>query len=294
MNKSFLMVMGGALIVAIIVATVVQMNLTPKSKQRGLVGEGTEVLITKKTLLVGETLKAKDVDWAFMPDDLVFKGMIKRKDQEDEKKLKIYNKPLKRTLESGEPVTKQAVVMEAKGSGNFLSASIAPGMRAVSIRVKAETAAGGFVAPGDYIDVILTYHIKLKGEVETFSSEAVQRYASETILSNVRVLAIDQNAKEGGREAKVVRTITIEVSKRDAQILAMATTMGKISLSLRRLGEQDTEADKNVPLTTDVTTSQVIKKIYEIRNQSKTSSDTVRIYSGSSVVNVPVRSATKP
>ncbi len=294
MNKSVLMVMGGAFVIAIGVAVVVQINLAPKSKYRGMTAEGTEILVAKKILRVGETLKAADVDWAFMPDDLVFKGMIKRKEQTDEKKLKIYNKPLKRTIESGEPVTTQSVVIDAKGSGNFLSASIAPGMRAVSLRVKAETAAGGFVAPNDYVDIILTYHIKLKGEVEKFSSEAVQRYASETILSNVRVLAVDQNSKEGSREAKVVRTITIEVNKQGAQVLAMASTMGKISLSLRRLGEQDTEFDQSVPLTTDVTTSKVIKRIYEIRNKSKTSSDTVRIYSGSSVVNVPVRSAIKP
>ena len=294
MNKSVLMVMGGAIVVAVAVAMVVQMNLTPKSSHRGAAAEGTEILVTKKTLLVGEILKATDVGWAFMPDDLVFRGMIKREDQEDEKKLKVYNKPLRRTLESGEPVTVQAVVSAAKSNGKFLSASIAPGMRAVSIRVKAETAAGGFISPSDYVDVILTYQMKLKGEVESYSSEAIQRYASETVLSNVRVLAVDQNSKEGSREAKVARTITIEVSKKGAQILAMASTMGKISLSLRRLGEQDTKADQDVPLTTDVTTSHVIRKIYDIMDKSKISSDTVRVYSGSSVINVPVRSTIKP
>jgi len=294
MNKSVLMVMGGAVVIAVVVAVVVQMNLSPKSKHRGVAAASTEILVTKKALLVGETLKEKDVDWAFMPDDLVFKGMIKRKDQTDEKKLKVYNKPLRRTLESGEPVTTQAVVSNAKGSGKFLSASIAPGMRAVSIRVKAETAVGGFISPSDYVDIILTYQMKLKGEVESYSSETIQRYASETVLSNVRVLAVDQNSKEGSREAKVARTITIEVSKQGAQILAMASTMGDISLSLRRLGEQDTKADRDVPLTTDVSTSHVIRKIYDIMDKSKVSSDTVRVYSGSSVINVPVRSTTMP
>ncbi|MFH1158898.1 MAG: Flp pilus assembly protein CpaB [Pseudomonadota bacterium] len=294
MNKSVLMIMGGAFVIAIAVALLVQMKLAPKESRQSMATAGTEILVTKKTLQIGETLKATDVGWTSMPDNLVFKGMIKRKEQADESKLEVYNKPLRRTLESGEPVTIQAVVADAKGSGKFLSASISPGMRAVSVRVKAETAAGGFVAPGDYVDVILTYQVNLKGEAENYSSEAIQRFASETLLSNVRVLAVDQNSKEGSHEAKVARTITIEVSKQGAQILAMASTMGEISLSLRRLGEQDTKADQDVPLTTDVTTSRVIRKIYDIMDKSKVSSDTVRVYSGSSVTNVPVRSVTKP
>jgi pilus assembly protein CpaB len=167
-------------------------------------------------------------------------------------------------------------------------------MRAVGILVKAETAVGGFVTVGDYVDVILTYQISLRGDAGAYSFDAIQNFGSETILSNARVLAVDQNAKEGDRDAKLARTVTLEVNKEGAQILAMATTMGTISLSLRHLGEKDTAADSEVPLTTDVTTSRVIKKIYEIMNKSKTTLNAVRVYSGSAVVNVPVRATKGP
>jgi hypothetical protein len=66
--------------------------------------------------------------------------------------------------------------------------------------------------------------------------------------------------------------------------------MGALSLSLRHIGEKDTAADNNTPLTTDITTSRIMKKIYKEMGNS----NTVRLYNGNSVVNVPVRAAPKP
>lgn len=286
-----MMIMGGALVAAILVAMIVQKSLAPKVKSENVVEAGTEVLVASKDLLTGEVLKSEDVHWASVPDSALFKGMIKKKDQADEKKLEVYGKPLRRDIMSGEPVTTQAVIIESEGGG-FLSATIAPGMRAVGVSVQAETTAGGFVAPGDFVDVIMTYTLSLKGDAEEYSAPAIQKYASETIMTNVRVLAVDQNNKESGREAKVGRTVTLEVTKEGAQALALATTMGQISLALRRLGEKDTPDDKRGTVTTDVMTSKVIQEVYSIMDKSKTTSDTVRVYSGSGVSNVPVRSLT--
>ena len=291
MNRSTAMIMGGALVVAIIVAMLVQMKMSPKQKADKAQAETTEVLVANKKLLTGEVLKAENVHWEQVPDSLVFKGMIKRKDQEDENKLEVYDKPLRRVIESGEPVTTQALVTNAEGGNNFLSASIEPGMRAIAVPVKPEAMAGGFIAPGDYVDVIMTYQVNLRGgdEEKTTASAIIQKFASETILSNIHVLAVDQNAKENGHEAKIGKTVTLEVTKGDAQVLVMAVSMGQISLSLRRLGEKDTVADRDVPLTTDVSTSRVMQKVRASVEQSKTSSSTVRMYSGANVSNVPVR-----
>lgn len=292
MNRSVLMIMGGAVVIAIIVAMVVQMKISPKTKNQNVAAASVEILVANKVLMTGEALKATDVRWEAWPDGSLFKGVIKRKDQADENKLEVYGKPLKRNIESGEPVTTQALVVNAEGSGNFLAASIGPGMRAVSLSIKAETSAGGFVAPGDHVDVLVTYQMSPKGDISNYATMAIQKYASETVLSNVRVLAVDQNAKEEGHEPKVAKTVTLEVSKEGAQILAMAGSMGAVSISLRRLGEKDTAADRSVPLTTDVTTSKVIRKIYDLMDKSKTNTNTVRMYSGSAVQNVPVRATT--
>src|SRR5690606_29000050 len=103
--------------------------------------------------------------------------------------------------------------------------------------------------------------------------------------------AVDQSAKEENREAKIAKTVTLEVSQEGAQILALADSMGEITLALRRIGDKNDEKSKVVPLTTDVTTSDVIKKLNNIATQSKTSNQAVRMYGGPSVINVPVRTA---
>lgn len=286
MNKSMLIIIGGALVVAMIVAVIVQMSLGGKKK-----GDvpGSEVLVASKTLLNGEIIKVENTRWVTFPDNAMYKGMIKKKDQVEGKKAEVFDKPLRRVVESGEPITTQAVVTNAK-SGNYLSASIAPGMRAMAIPVKADTLAGGFIAQGDYVDVIMTWQVgTLKGGASKYAISQVQKHASETVLSNVRVLALDQNAKEGDHAPKTGRTITLEVSKEQAQTLAMAAKMGSLTLALRRLGEKDTVADKDVSTTTDVKAVGLIKKVYKLMDKSEMGSNTVRLYNGASVVNLPVR-----
>src|SRR4051812_34365170 len=100
MNKSMMMIMGGALLIAIVVAMLVQMKLAPK-KTAAEASPGTEVLMATKDLLAGEELKAENPHWESFPEKLVFKGMIKKSDQADEKKLEVYGKPLRRDITSG-------------------------------------------------------------------------------------------------------------------------------------------------------------------------------------------------
>jgi pilus assembly protein CpaB len=288
MNKSILMIMGGALVVAIFVAMIVQSKLGGHQK-----AEGTEVLVAAKKLLIGEKAKKEDVRWQSWPEDAVFKGMIKRADQKDEEKLAVYDAPLRRSVEAGEPITEQAMIADVKGANNFLAASIGPGMRAMSVGVKPETSVAGFISPGDYVDVILSYSPKLSSDLQPYSNDVVQNYASETVLSNVKVLAVDQEAKDEGREAKTVKTVTLEVSKQGAEVLALATNMGDISLSLRHMGDKDSEKDTKSSLTTDISKSLVMKKVADIMEKEKTSSDTIRVYSGTSIQNVPVRAGGK-
>src|ERR1700722_17637159 len=149
MNKTSLMIMGGALLFAIIVAMVVNMKLSSKHPKEAVAA--SEVLVASKDLVSGEVLKAEDTHWQSFPDNAIYGGMIKRKDQADDQKLDVYDKPLRRDIRSGEPVTTQAVV-DSSGSGNYLAASLHPGMRAVGISVRPETTAGGFISAGDYVD----------------------------------------------------------------------------------------------------------------------------------------------
>jgi pilus assembly protein CpaB len=279
------MIMGGALVVALLVALVVNSKLSGHSAS-----SSTEILVSNKRLLVGEKIQAADVRWQQWPEDAMFKGVIKRSDQKDETKLAIYDAPLRRVVEPGEPVTDQATISDLKNASNFLAATIAPGMRAASVAVKPETSVAGFLSPGDYVDVILSYSPKLSSDLQGYSADVVQEYASETILSNVKVLAVDQESKDQDRAAKTAKTITLEVTKSGAETLALAERMGEIILSLRRMGEVDSLNDKKPLLTTDVSKSLVMKRVTDAMERSRTDSGTVRVYSGTTIQNVPVRS----
>lgn len=290
MNKSVLIIMGFALIVAMGVALMVQKKLAPQ-------GDGTpalptvEILVASKKMLVGETLDAGAVRWQTWPEAALFDGVIRRAEGQAVEDLAVYEAPLRRNIETGEPVTAQSLIPDIAGGTNFLAAQIGPGMRAMSVAVKPNTMAGGFVAPGDHVDVILSYTPRLTRTAQEHSDKFLSRYASQTVLSNVKVLAVDQSAKEEKREAKIAKTVTLEVSQEGAQILALADSMGDITLALRRIGDKDDEKSQVVPMTTDVTTSDVMKKINDIAKQSKTTNQAVRMYGGPTVINVPVRTA---
>lgn len=281
------MIMGGALIVAVLVAMIVQAKLSPKGSAAGV--KTTEILVASKKLMTGEKLRPEDVRWQAWPESGAYKGVIRKADQPDTKKLDVYEAPLRRNIEAGEPVTKQALIPDVKGGNNFLAALIAPGMRAVAIAVKANTMAGGFISPGDHVDVLLSYTPRVSSDDDVYAEGVVQRFASQTVLSNVRVLAVDQSAKDEGREAKVAKTVTLEVSPEGAEALALATRMGDITLSLRRIGDEAPVTSAATPLTTDSTTSEVIRTINDLKQKARTSGGSVRLYSGSSVQNVPVR-----
>lgn len=128
------------------------------------------------------------------------------------------------TIRAGEVLVASAV--SDFGASVTIGSTLAAGARAVAIRVNAETAVGGFVTPGDHVDIVLTDN---RGGV----------LRTGVILQNVRVLATDQNAETGGGGARTARTITVEVSARDGQVLTLAQQAGQLSLALRQGGADD-------------------------------------------------------
>jgi pilus assembly protein CpaB len=292
-NRSVLFVFVGALVIAVLVAVVVQSKFSaPKVKSAA---PALEVLIARKPLFLGQKLKPEDISWKSWNEDLLYKGLIKKSEHGDPEKLKYYGSPLKRSIMEGEPIASHDLVAESKDS--FLSAQISPNMRAVAINVKADMIAGGFVAPNDYVDVILAYTPKLIGTTQDAAPDIIQRQASQIILRNVKVLAVDQDAKNENRTAKVARTVTLEVSVEGAQKIALASQMGALSLALRRLGEKDDPSLPTPPMVTDVTLSDVIQKLNkraESKRNQQVGGASVRLYSGSQVINIPVRETLRP
>lgn len=131
---------------------------------------------------------------------------------------------------AGEPIVERKIVRA--GDSGYMAAYLEPGMRAMAIRVTVETAAGGFILPGDRVDVLLTRETTL-GNMGAQEGDR-SKFSSSTVMQNVKVLAIDQATRVGDNEQAVVgATATLEVGPRDAEALALAKSEGELSLVLR-------------------------------------------------------------
>jgi len=281
--------MGGALLVAIVVAMLVQAKVGTKPQGPGPL---MQILVANKRLPTGTELKAEDTRWQDWPESALFTGVIEKKDYPDDKQPEVYGTPVRRPIESGEPITAQAMI-DSKGASSFLAASISPGMRAVSIPVSLDTSVGGFIQPGDHVDIMLAYSVSVPSDAQQLAQQMVNRYASQTVLSNVKILAVDQAFKNDPDTASAdgktsIRNITVEVTKEGAETLALSKQMGDLSLSLRRIGEVDTPESMVTPITTDVSTVELLKRLNAAVTRMKSNS-TVRVYTGTGIQNVPVR-----
>jgi pilus assembly protein CpaB len=137
-------------------------------------------------------------------------------------------------IEPNEPVL--AVKVTGPGQRATLSALVRPGMKAVTIRVNDVEGVGGFVLPGDHVDVVLTRQID-KGQAST-----------DVVLQNARVLAIDQTADERTSKPSVAKSVTLEVTTVEAQKVWLASSVGNLSLLLRKAGERDEARARKITL----------------------------------------------
>ncbi|MEM6625480.1 MAG: Flp pilus assembly protein CpaB [Pseudomonadota bacterium] len=197
--------------------------------------ELTNVLVAKNDLPIGHYLSENDLVWQPWPTDAPTSAFVT--DEDDPEALEAHAGAVVRTqLVAGEPITSTKIVHP--GEAGFMAAVLTPGMRAVSVEISAETAAGGFIMPNDRVDVILVRYVDvIRGD--TIS----QSVAPDTILANIRVLAIDSTFRTEGPEdeAQVVEgtRATVELTKEDAELLSAADEMGDLHFTLRSLGEAD-------------------------------------------------------
>ena len=129
---------------------------------------------------------------------------------------------------AGEPIVVRKIVRS--GDSGFLAAYLEPGMRAMAIRVSVETAAGGFILPGDRVDVMMTRELDRNGSTPDSNG---RRHVASTVMQNVKVLAVDQTTQAGEDQAVVGATATLEVTPADAEVLTLARAEGDLSLMLR-------------------------------------------------------------
>lgn len=291
MNRNVLIVLVGGVLIALLVGVLVSATLGgPKQEVASAVVEvpKVDIVVAVKALPVGAELSADNMKWQKWPKDAVFPGAVVRKG--DGAIDEALNGRLSRAVAEGEPLTKAALVSETKG--NFLAASLEDGMRAVAIDIKAGSAVAGFAGPGDYVDVILTYKASIgvdRGDEELTElvGRNLDRWATETILQNVRVLAVDQKYERDDEEVKVGKTVTLEVDRKGAEVLSLAAEMGTLGLALRKLGDEAQEKDMG-PVTTDARITNIFDEVYDqidgLEEKSGRDGRGVRVYNGEVVV----------
>ncbi|PHQ69610.1 MAG: Flp pilus assembly protein CpaB [Sneathiella sp.] len=195
-----------------------------------------QILVAAINMPAGTLVQEKQLKWQPWPDgdDLEEMYIV-----ENNRTLEEFIGTVVRTgIAVGEPVTDGRFINS--GEQGFLAAVLNPGTRAVSIPIDATSGIAGFVFPGDRVDVILTHAIIAQSEGESDGSAAARR-ASETVLTDVRVVAMDQSTNDQEGTAAIRRITTLEVTPKQAEIIAVATQLGKLSLSLRSLARIDYE-----------------------------------------------------
>jgi pilus assembly protein CpaB len=237
MNTKRLVVLGFALVAASAAALLA----------RGMIGGGTpaveakpapviamsEVLVASANLQPGQKLTAEQVRWDKWPSSAVDAAFITRGgggSTEDVVKGTVVRSPIL----TGQPITNTAIV-HADAAG-FMAAMLSPGMRAVSITITTDSGAGGFILPNDRIDLILTQKY----------GDSPPRARARTILTNVRVLAVDQtSAQEKDTKSVVAKSATLELTPSQAEQVTRAQNQGQLSLALRPLGDSDDAVASN-------------------------------------------------
>ena len=195
-----------------------------------------DVLVAKSDIPVGQTVSPGDVQWQAWPASAKTGNFIHKSSRPNAIE-KLSGMIARAPFVAGEPI-REAKLVDAKGSG-FMAAILPKGMRAVSTQISPETGAGGFILPNDHVDVILT---------RRDAGKSAGEQGSETILSNVRVLAIDQNVQEkSGKKVVVGKTATLELAPNQAEKLALAQHLGTLSLALRSI----TDARRDEPKSED-------------------------------------------
>lgn len=242
MDKKKLMLLLGALIIAIGTSLAARSLFVgaaaPQAAATEQVTTGPKVLVAQRALPVGTIITADSTAFQAWPKDMVQDAYF----LEGEANItKLLGTVVRYPITAGQPLTQGTLV--APGDRGFLAAALGPGMRATTITVSKTTGVAGFVFPGDRVDLVLTQTIKGDGDGDPLKT-------AETILRNLRVLATDQatetTTENGKTVVKTASTVTLEVTPRIAEKIAVADTIGTLNLSLRSIADNQTELDKAI------------------------------------------------
>ena len=245
MDVKKIVLLVGALLIAGVTAIMAKNMFTgasapPAEATPQQAPRGPEVLVATRTLSVGTIIDAEAFRYQPWPQGLVQDAYFVRGGAGGDPSS-LIGTVVRNEITAGQPLSQGAIVRP--GERGFLAAALGPGMRAVTVGVSATSGVAGFVFPGDRVDLVLTQEVAGGGDGPPLR-------ASETIVRNIRVLAVDQRLdsrnEAGNQVAQTVSTITFEATPKIAEKIAVAQTIGQLSLSLRSLADNNAELERAI------------------------------------------------
>ena len=234
----------GALVIAVVTAVMAKNMFAGAGAQQAAaapaVPVGPKVLVAKKALPAGTIIDPDAFTYQPWPKELMQSAYYVEGSPDGDPK-KLLGTVVRYPITAGQPVTRGSLVgPEDRG---FLAAALGPGMRAITVPVNAAAGVAGFVFPGDHVDIVLTQTVQGGGDGPPLK-------VSETIVRNVRVLATDQRITDKDKDGKtVIKTfsnVTFEVTPRIAEKVAVAQSIGSLSLSLRSIADNTADLERAV------------------------------------------------
>ncbi|MFL0357373.1 Flp pilus assembly protein CpaB [Erythrobacter sp. GH1-10] len=240
MDRKKLVLLLGALVIAIGTAFAARSMFAEGTAPEAVAAaepQGPKVLVANRALPAGTIITADALGYQQWPEELVQDAYFLDGESDVNQLLGTV---VRYPVTAGEPVTQGSLV--SPGDRGFLAAALGPGMRAVTVPVSARTGVAGFVFPGDRVDLVLT---------QTVEGEGKALKAAETVLRNLRVLATDQSTEQtqtedGKTVVRAFRTVTLEVTPKIAEKVAVAQTVGTLSLVLRSIADNQVELERAI------------------------------------------------
>jgi len=244
MDFKKVLLLVGALMVAAVTAIMARNMFAGAGAKQAVaapvaVPTGPKILVAAKDLPVGTILDQTSLKFVAWPKESM-QDSYYAQSAPDSDPSKLVGTVVRYPVTAGQPLTRGSVV--GPNDRGFLAAALSPGMRAVTVPVNATSGLAGFVFPGDHVDIVLTESVNGSGD------QALK--VSETILRNVRVLATDQRYTDKDTDGKVkvqqASNVTLEVTPKIAEKIAVAQSVGSLSLSLRSLSDTSSDVDQAV------------------------------------------------
>lgn len=244
MDVKKLALLIGALVIAVVTAVMAKNMFAgagaDKAAAAPAVPVGPKILVAKKALPAGTIIDPESLVYQPWPKELM-QSAYYLEGAPDGDPRKLLGTVVRYPVTAGQPVTRGSLV--GPQDRGFLAAALGPGMRAVTVPVSVTSGVAGFVFPGDHVDMILTQNVSGGGDGPPLK-------VSETIVRNIRVLATDQRItdkdEDGKTQVRTASNVTFEVTPKLVEKIAVAQSLGTLSLSLRSIADNGADLERAV------------------------------------------------